>query len=186
MLRAVSPLTTPTPRHGRMQKSDNKVKSLANFLAGYMTKATQAFGDPERTVYSHAFDVFAQDSYQLTQSLNINFGARYDFMQPMHNDKKDLSVFRPGTTSTYIAFQGVDISNVYDPDYANISPRLGFSYQPGWSKGMVLRGGAGLFFDMPNANPFLDNRPGNSAPNGLEGNPGGTNPVVNPITGFNA
>src|SRR4029077_18429356 len=112
-----------------------------------------------------------------TQSLNINFGARYDFMQPMHNDKKDLSVFRPGTTATYIAFQGVDISNVYDPDYANISPRLGFSYQPSWSKGMVLRGGEGLFFDMPNANPFLDNRPGNSAPNGLEGNPGGTNPV---------
>ena len=37
---------------------------------------------------------------------------------------------------------------------------------------------------MPNANPFLDNRPGNSAPNGLEGNPGGTNPVVNPIIGF--
>ena len=42
------------------------------------------------------YDVFAQDSYQLTQSLNINFGARYDFMQPMHNGNKDLSVFRPG------------------------------------------------------------------------------------------
>ena len=34
-----------------------------------------------------------------------------------------------------------------------------------------------MFFDTPNANPFLDNRPGNRAPNGLEGNPGGTNPV---------
>ena len=29
----------------------------------------------------------------------------------------------------------------------------------------------------PNANPFLDNRPGNNAPNGLEGNPGGPDPV---------
>jgi hypothetical protein len=34
-----------------------------------------------------------------------------------------------------------------------------------------------MFFDTPNANPFLDNRPGNEAPNGLEGNPGGSNPV---------
>jgi hypothetical protein len=34
-----------------------------------------------------------------------------------------------------------------------------------------------MFFDTPNANPFLDNRPGNNAPNGLEGNPGGPNPV---------
>jgi hypothetical protein len=162
---------------------DTKVKSLANFLAGYMTKATQAFGDPERTVYSHAFDLFAQDSFQATTALNINFGLRYDFMQPMHNDKKDLSVFRPGTTPTYIAFQGADISNVYDPDYTNFSPRLGFSYQPARFKGTVLRGGIGLFFDMPNANPFLDNRPGNLAPNGLEGNPGGPNPVINATAG---
>ena len=35
----------------------------------------------------------------------------------------------------------------------------------------MLRGGVGLFFDTPNANPFLDNRPGNSAPNGLAGPP---------------
>ena len=99
-------------------------------------------------------------------------------MQPMHNSKKDLSVFRPGTTTTGIAFQGADISNIYDPDYTSLSPRVGFSYQPAWSKGTVVRGGVGLFFDIPNANPFLDNRPGNSAPNGLEGNPGGSNPVV--------
>jgi hypothetical protein len=158
---------------------DPKVKSLANFLAGHMTKAAQAFGNPERTVYSHAFDVFAQDSYQVTTAFNVNFGLRYDFMQPMHDSKKDLSVFRPGTTPTYIAFQGADISNIYDPDYNSFSPRVGFSYQPSWSKGTVVRAGAGLFFDMPNANPFLDNRPGNLAPNGLEGNPGGPNPVIN-------
>jgi Carboxypeptidase regulatory-like domain/TonB dependent receptor-like, beta-barrel len=162
---------------------DSKTASLANFLAGYMTKATQAFGDPERTVYSHGYTLFAQDSYQLTQTLNVNFGLRYDYVQPMHNDKKDLSVFRPGTTPTYIAFQGQDISSVYDPDYTSLSPRLGFSYQPGFTKGTVVRGGVGLFFDMPNANPFLDNRPGNLAPNGLEGNPGGSNPVINATVG---
>ena len=162
---------------------DSKTASLANFLAGYMTLGAQAFGDPERTVYAHAFDLFAQDSYQLTQSLNVNFGLRYDFMQPMYNSKKDLSVFRPGTTPTYIAFQGQDISHIYDPDFTSISPRLGFSYQPGRSKGTVIRAGVGLFFDTPNANPFLDNRPGNSAPNGLEGNPGGSNPVVNATVG---
>jgi Carboxypeptidase regulatory-like domain/TonB dependent receptor len=163
---------------------DNKVKTLANFLAGYMTKSAMAFGNPERTVYSHAFTVFSQDSYQVTPSLNVNFGLRYDFMQPMHDSKKDLSVFRPGTTATGIAFQGTDISHVYDPDYTSVSPRLGFSWSPKFSPGTVVRGGAGLFFDMPNANPFLDNRPGNLAPNGLEGNPGGSNPVVNATTGF--
>jgi hypothetical protein len=173
----------PSPWDDAAIDVDSKVKSLANFLAGYMTKSTMAFGNPERTVYSHAFTGFAQDSFQLTPDLNVNFGLRYDFMQPMHDSKKDLSVFRPGTTPTGIAFQGAEISNVYDPDHTNFSPRVGFSWSPKSSPGTVVRGGAGLFFDMPNANPFLDNRPGNLAPNGLEGNPGGSNPVVNATTG---
>jgi hypothetical protein len=59
----------------------------------------------------------------------------------------------------------------------NFSPRVGFSYSPRVWTGTVLRGGFGMFFDTPNANPFLDNRPGNNAPNGLEGNPGGADPV---------
>lgn len=160
------------------QVIDPDVAALADFLAGYLAKASIAVGDPERTVFSSAFDLFAQDSYQLSPNLNINFGVRWDYMQPMHDSKKDLSVFRPGLTATGIAFQGQDIDSIYGSDWNSISPRFGFSYQPGGTAaGFVLRGGFGMFFDTPNANPFLDNRPGNSAPNGLEGNPGGSNPV---------
>jgi len=95
----------------------------------------------------------------------------------MQDSKKDLSVFRPGITPTGLAFQGKDISSIYSNEWNAISPRVGFSYQPKFSPGVVFRGGIGMFFDTPNANPFLDNRPGNSAPNGLEGNPGGSSPV---------
>jgi hypothetical protein len=162
---------------------DQDVAALADFLAGFLTKGSIAVGDPERTVFSHAFDVFAQDSYQVTSNLNINFGVRYDYGQPMNDSKKDLSVFRPDLTPTGIAFQGQDISSIYGPDWNSISPRIGFAYQPKSAPGVVIRGGGGLFFDTPNANPFLDNRPGNSAPNGLEGNPGGSSPVFTITTG---
>ena len=163
--------------------TDPDVADLADFLAGYLTKGSIAVGNPERLVFSHGFDLFAQDSYQITTSFNVNFGIRYDYMQPMQDSKKDLSVFRPGLTPTGIAFQGQDINQIYGSDWNSISPRLGFSYQPKSLKGMVVRGGGGLFFDTPNANPFLDNRPGNSAPNGLEGNPGGSSPVFTLTTG---
>ena len=116
--------------------------------------------------------------WQLTPTLTVDYGVRYDYLQPMHSDFQNLSVFRPELTATDgLAFQGNQINSVYPSDWANISPRLGFSYSPTFTKGVVLRGGFGMYFDTPNANPFLDNRPGNAAPNGLEGNPGGPSPV---------
>lgn len=157
--------------------SDPDVAALADFLAGFLTKGSIAVGNPERLVLSHGFDIFGQDSYQVSTALNVNFGFRYDYMQPMTDSKKDLSVFRPGLTPTGLAFVGQDINSIYGADWNAISPRVGFSYKPKSLSNTVIRGGGGMFFDTPNANPFLDNRPGNSAPNGLEGNPGGSSPV---------
>ncbi|MCU1313012.1 MAG: TonB-dependent receptor plug [Acidobacteriaceae bacterium] len=152
--------------------------ALADFLGGYLTTASIARGNAERQVFINTFDLFAQDSWQLTPTLNVNYGVRYDYLQPMHSLYKNLSVFRPElTASNGLAFQGNQISEVYPSDWLNFSPRLGFSFAPASLKGTVLRGGFGMFFDTPNANPFLDNRPSNNAPNGLEGNPGGANPV---------
>ena len=156
---------------------DQNILSLADFMAGYVASGSIAVGNPERFVYSNSFVLYGQDSYQLRPNFNINYGLRYDFMQPMNNGDKNLSVFRPGLTPDGLAFQGVNIDHVYPPYWTSFSPRVGFSFQPKDSPGVVVRGGFGLFFDTPNANPFLDNRPGNNAPNGLEGNPGGSNPV---------
>ena len=153
--------------------TQTRVQSLADFLAGYVHSGSITVGNPERLVYVNTLAFFAQDSYQISAKFNVNYGLRWDYEGPLHDDKKDLSVFRPDLGG--IAFQGDQVSSVYDPKYTNFSPRVGFSYQ--LLKNTVLRGGAGLYFDTPNINPFLDNRPGNNAPNGLEGNPAGASPV---------
>jgi hypothetical protein len=153
-----------------------RLNSLADYLAGYVHSGAVTIGDPERTVYINTFSAFAQDSYQLTKQLNINFGLRYDYVQPFHDSKKDLSVFRPDIVpSTGLAVQGDQVSSLYDPYYTSFSPRVGASYQI--AQHTVVRAGAGLYYDTPNLNPFLDNRPGNGAPNGVESNPAGTNQV---------
>ncbi len=153
--------------------------SLADFLAGRFYTAFVALGDPDRQVFVTTYDLFAQDAFQVSSKLNINYGIRWDYEGPLHNQWKNLSVFRPDLTDLStpgIAYQGADISNLYNPKYTNFSPRAGLSYQV-FPK-TVLRAGLGLYYDTPNLNPFLDNRPGNGAPNGVEGNPGGNNPVV--------
>jgi hypothetical protein len=153
--------------------------SLADFLAGRFYSAFVALGDPDRQVFVTTYDLFAQDAFQVSSKLNINYGIRWDYEGPLHNQWKNLSVFRPDLANLAtpgIAYQGADISNLYDPKYTNFSPRVGVSYQ--LFPKTVVRAGLGLYYDTPNLNPFLDNRPGNGAPNGVEGNPGGTDPVV--------
>jgi outer membrane receptor protein involved in Fe transport len=154
---------------------DPRIDALADFLSGRLDTASIALGDPDRQVFVNTWDLFAEDAWQLTPKFNVNVGLRWDYEGPLHNGYKNLSVFRPNLGGTGIAVQGAQISNLYDPVYTDFSPRIGFSYQV--TPTTVLRAGAGLYFDTPNLNPFLDNRPGNGAPNGVEGNPTGPGSV---------
>jgi len=164
---------------------DSRVKALADFMAGYLNPNTSsiALGDPTRLVYVKTFNLFAQDSWQVNRKLTLNYGLRWDYEGPLGNDKKNLSVFDPAEGG--LVFQGAGIDSVYPKQYKNISPRLGIAYQPAGRSDLVVRAGFGVYFDTPNLNPFLDNRPANGAPNGLEGNPAGSSPVstVGPVNG---
>ena len=147
---------------------DARIDALADFMSGRVKTSSIALGNPERQVFVNTFALFAQDSWQLSPKLNVNYGLRYDYEGPLHNKWENLSVFRPSLGG--VVYQGNQISSLYDPTWTNFSPRAGFSYQA--TPNTVLRAGFGLYFDTPNLNPFLDNRPGNGAPNGVEGNPG--------------
>ncbi|WP_158615364.1 TonB-dependent receptor [Acidipila sp. EB88] len=173
------PVANPTLTGDTYGTGDLRVDALADFLAGRVQTSSIALGDPDRQVFVNTLAFFGQDEWQLSPRLNINYGLRWDYEGPLHNQYKNLSVFRPDQGG--VVYQGAGIDNLYDPSYTNFSPRVGFSYQ--LSQRTVLRGGAGLFYDTPNLNPFLDNRPGNGAPNGVEGNPGGTDPVTTATSG---
>ncbi len=157
--------------------SSTNVKSLADFLAGNIQSSSIAYGNQERKVTTNTFDLFFHDTFQLTRRLSVNYGVRYDYVGPFHDDSKDLSTFIPGASKTGLVLQGAGINSIYPQRWTNFSPRLGFAYQPKENSTFVVRGGFGIFFDTPNLNPFLDNRPGNNAANGVEGNPIGANPV---------
>lgn len=168
---AIGPTLTPNP-----DGLDGYRYALADYLAGLTSNASIAIGDPERQVFVNNWFLNAGDSWQISPKLNVNYGLRYEYVGPLHNSNKDMSVFRPALTANKgLAFQGVDIDSLYGRYWKSLSPRVGASYQA--DPNTVVRAGFGFYFDTPNLNPFLDNRPGNAAPNGVEGNPGGPNPV---------
>ena len=154
---------------------DYNILSLADFMAGDVHSSLLVVGDPVRQVYANTFNLFAQDAYQVTRKLSLNYGVRYDYIGPFHNSKKDLSTFVPSLGG--LVFQGDGISNLFPQDKDNFAPRVGFAYRVKDNGDLVVRGSVGVFYDAVNLNPFLDNRPGNNGPNGVESNPAGPTPV---------
>jgi len=153
---------------------DNAIFALADFLAGRVLSGGIAVGNAERKVVVNGFDFFAQDSWQVTRRLNINWGLRWDYFGPLHNGSKDLAVFIPSAGGVKIQGNGID--SIFPSDKNNVAPRLGFAYQPTKREDLVVRGSFGVFYDQINMNPFLDFRPPNNA-DGLEDNPEGPSPV---------
>ena len=161
---------------------DSNIVALADFMAGFVHQSTIMRGNQERKVLMNSFDLFAQDAWQITRNLNLNFGLRYEYEGPIHDGQKDLSTFDPSKGGLVVV--GQQISDLYPRYWKAFSPRVGFAYQPRGSSSLVIRGGFGLFFDTPAIVPFLDNSSSlaaasvaNNGPIGVEGNPAGTKPV---------
>ena len=161
---------------------DTNIASLADFLAGYVYQSTIVRGNQERKVTMNSFDLFAQDTWQISQKLTLNYGLRYDYEGPIHDGKDDLSVFDPAKGG--LVTVGKQIGSLYPAYSKAFSPRLGFAYQPTSDGGLVVRGGFGIYFDTPAIVPFLDNSSSlatpsvaNNGPLGVEGNPAGSQPV---------
>ncbi len=96
--------------------------SLATFLTGAYNNNngfTQTFGTTQVSQTNPNLGLYGQDEWRVHPSLTLNVGLRYDlqFLDTIHTDT------------------------------GNVSPRLGLAWTPGASRDLVVRGGAGLFFD---------------------------------------
>jgi hypothetical protein len=161
------------------QANGEQILSLADFLIGCTQQAQIVRGTTEREVYVNNFSGSGGDAFQVSTKLNLNYGIRYDYLGPMHDGEKDLSVFRPTLSNAIngLAFQGNQIASLFPAALNDFSPRVGFAYNAMNDNTTVFRGGFGMFFDQPNLNPFLDNRPPDGGASGAESNPGGPSPV---------
>ena len=153
---------------------------LADFLSGCYdpSNTTITEGDPTRWVYVNTFSLYAQDSWQATKKLSLNYGLRYDYEGPVHTGEPDLSIFDP-SLPTGLAVVGPNVSNLYPKFWKGYSPRVGFSYQLGNSTRRVLRGGYGIYNDSLFMKSILeDENLQTGADFGPELNPAGSKQVA--------
>ncbi len=161
-------------------------RAVADFLAGYTTAANGAQivrGNPRRTYRQNSADWFAHDSWKVTQGLTLNYGVRYTFNGVLRDNEKALTNFIPGRGLVEV---GKDIEDLYPKDLNNFAPRLGFAYALGKEGKTVVRGGYGIFYDIPAVSFFVSNGGGNGAASGVANNPGGSLPVYSlSLGGYN-
>ncbi len=156
--------------------SDPRFLQLADFLAGCFNAGGTSIveGNPKRQVFLNSYGLFAQDTFQITPRLNINYGMRYEYEGPIHDGSKDLSTFLPGAPNG-LAVAGVNIPNLYQQYHAGYGPRVGLAWQPGRDDKTVIRAGFGLGYDNPNVVNFLNSRfSSNGGAFGVQDNPAGS------------
>ena len=100
--------------------------TLQDYAAGRPYSFTQQAGDGHVAFLEKVVGAFVQDDVRLRPNLSLDFGLRYDWQSHFH-------------------------------DLDNFAPRFSFAYAPGEnSRRMVIRGGAGVFYDRTGEGPIRD------------------------------
>jgi Carboxypeptidase regulatory-like domain len=145
--------------------TDPNIRSLADFLAGDVSTSSIVFGSLQRIYDEHGFEWFAQDSWQPTRKLTLNYGIHYTAYGPFYSPADNISTFIPGQGVVYNSSN----HNIYNWRLNDFAPRFGFAYSA--TSKLVVRGGYGIYFDVPNLNTFGSDSPSNGGAAGVQANP---------------
>jgi hypothetical protein len=119
---------------------------FADFLLGIPSQYNQSQLQPfyGRNKY---LGLYAQDSWRMRPNLTLNYGLRWDRIEPWYEVNNGISTFEPGKQS--LVFPGAPAGILYpgDPGVSrtlapvgnlDFAPRVGLAYSPGFSQDTLL------------------------------------------------
>lgn len=143
---------------------------LADFLLGYPSQAQVGIGEGAENAHTNWAHFYIQDGWQVTRSLKIDAGLRYEFNQNLTaqaNQTSDIDLMAPGgpafvvagspanlspTASTVAALSPIPVvsassvgwnNTLLTPKSLRLSPRLGIAWSPFHKT--VFRAAAGIY-----------------------------------------
>ena len=146
--------------------------AFADFLLGTANSTNFAGPLTEIVTYSRDWEFYAQDTFQVTPKLTLNYGVRYMYQTPwkvrddrvsfldLKTSKMALPQDSDTVTTPALAVPSLMTAypytttkaagwpkNYYITDKNNIGPRFGFAYRPFAGNRTVVRGAWGVYYN---------------------------------------
>jgi hypothetical protein len=115
-------------------------------------------GYTRRHTYQNGFGFYFQDAYHVTPHVVFNYGLRWDYYGVVAERNHLFSDFIPNTGNLQQVGPG-GLSNLYNPDKKDFSPRASIVWDLNGKGKTVLRAGFGLFFDAFSQDMMLGHLP---------------------------
>jgi hypothetical protein len=130
--------------------------AIANLLLGAPVTFYQGLGDFHRGLRDWSLGVYAQDEWRVTPRLTLNYGIRYERVNPIREIANRLNGFVPGVQSQVFPGAPAGLQFPGDPgmgsgiasDANAWMPRVGFAWDPTGSGKWVVRSSYGIFYDQ--------------------------------------
>lgn len=133
--------------------------SFADGMLGLPTSSTAQNRLIQGGIQHEVFG-FVQDDWRVLPKLTLNLGLRYELPFQWFEPHGQAATFIPGIQSVVfpnaiggLAFPGDPgvLPSLVPTDYNGWAPRFGFAYDVTGRGNLIIRGGAGMFFDAVNA-----------------------------------
>ena len=129
--------------------------------AGFFNKSGVLQPTNNKFFRQHEFDWYGQDTWKVRPNLTLSLGLRYQLNGVPYEENanfsnllRDPSSFATGQPVVFTIVGPGTGKSMYNPDYSDIEPRLGFSWDP-WSNGKTaIRAAFGIFHDRIFGNIF--------------------------------
>jgi hypothetical protein len=121
---------------------------IGDLLLGLPAQTTNSPTAPKAHNRYESYDLFVLDDWKATPYLTLNLGLRWEVDAPVHDAHDDLSNFSLAQ-GQFIGAGPTTYTRLYNYDYNNFAPRVGFAWQPLKKETTVVKGAFGVFYDQP-------------------------------------
>lgn len=120
--------------------------SFADFLLGLPEQTALGEAPGQEHLRNERYSAYVQDDWKATSRLTLNIGLRYELPTVVSDTRGTVASFDLATGKVIYFAPGQGLYKPYHEDWA---PRFGFAYRPFGGDKTVVRGGYGLFYNIP-------------------------------------